>query len=99
MGGHGEPVPNMWFALWEKAVVMCSVGPIGALTRSSMDAVCSCPESLALLRSAMLEIINVADKCSAKLADDPVAYVDAILGRFGQMKGGTTSTSRDVIQG
>jgi len=48
----------------------------------------------------MLEVVHVADKSGYRLAADPHAYVDSVLERMGSMmKGGTTSTSRDVITG
>lgn len=97
--GHGEPRPSMWMALWEKAVGMCSSGPVGALTRASMDAVASCPESKALLRAAMLEVVHVAEKSGFKLTEDPDAYVEGRLDFVSRMKGATTSTTRDVITG
>merc|ERR1719422_670084 len=64
-----------------------------------MDAICECPESKALLRSAMLEIVHVAGESGFTLTDKPEEYVDDILENFGKMKASTTSTSRDVIMG
>lgn len=97
--GSGEGVPSMWMALWEKAVGMCSFGPVGALTRASMDGILACEESKALLRSAMLEVLHVADKSGFCVAIDPEAFIDGMLGRMGLMTGSTTSTTRDVIMG
>eukprot|EP00747_Dinoflagellata_sp_TGD_P178598 gnl/TRDRNA2_/TRDRNA2_27805_c0_seq1.p1 gnl/TRDRNA2_/TRDRNA2_27805_c0~~gnl/TRDRNA2_/TRDRNA2_27805_c0_seq1.p1 ORF type:complete len:360 (-),score=60.65 gnl/TRDRNA2_/TRDRNA2_27805_c0_seq1:155-1234(-) len=101
--GTGKPTPSMWCAIWEKAVLMCSNGPVGALTRSSYDAMHACPETRKVLRRAMVEVAQVAVGRGVSLEADPETYVDGVLATFVrtivEKKGSTNSTTRDVVMG
>eukprot|EP00747_Dinoflagellata_sp_TGD_P180681 gnl/TRDRNA2_/TRDRNA2_33551_c0_seq1.p1 gnl/TRDRNA2_/TRDRNA2_33551_c0~~gnl/TRDRNA2_/TRDRNA2_33551_c0_seq1.p1 ORF type:complete len:365 (+),score=58.67 gnl/TRDRNA2_/TRDRNA2_33551_c0_seq1:62-1156(+) len=99
--GTGSPVPSMWRAIWEKAVSMCTNGPLGALTRASFDAVLACPESREMLRRSMIEVVMVAKARGVVLTDDPQAMVNGMLQMLGKRleKGVTNSTTRDVVTG
>jgi len=97
--GQGQPVPNMWLALWDKASRMCSTGPISALTRSSLDGMANSPQTMKLLRSVTLEIVNVAAKSGCALTDDPIKFVEGRLNWQGLKSGTTVSTLRDFVVG
>jgi len=100
----GIPQNGTWPMLWEKAVLMCSFGPVAALCRAPLDKVCGIPETRALLRAAMLEVASCAARARHLEKDKgPEEVVDAVLATLTaqgvKQPGVTPSTLRDVVMG
>jgi 2-dehydropantoate 2-reductase len=89
--------PNMQAALWEKLLFIAAVSGTGAVARSTMGEVRSCPPTRELLRQLMEEVAAVARSCRIRLSDDVVsrtlAFVDA------SPADGTASMQRDLAAG
>mmetsp|Transcript_103798 Transcript_103798/g.334675 ORF Transcript_103798/g.334675 Transcript_103798/m.334675 type:complete len:205 (+) Transcript_103798:552-1166(+) len=97
----GVAEPSTWIAIWAKAVIMCCMGPIGALCRAPVDKLFSIPETRALLRAAMLETAHCAAAAGHLAAGQtPSALVEMTVARVSQSPPGVTpSTLRDVVLG
>jgi len=98
----GIASPSAWAAIWEKAIIMCSMGPVGALCRAPIDKMTSIPETRSLLQAAMLEVAQ----CGAAAGHlpegetTPAERVEATLALLGKATpGSTSSTLRDVVTG
>lgn len=92
--------PSTWAAIWEKAVVMCCMGPIAALCRAPIEKLFSIPETRELMRAAMLEVAQCAVAAGHLLEEEAPALVDGLVSRLSQTPPGTTpSTLRDIVTG
>lgn len=101
--GSGELVPSMWRTLWDKALTMCVVGPITALTRAPLEACLACPETKYMVLAAAMEVAQIADADGCYLSDNLAKYVtaryDTLEKTFKNNPGTTVSTTRDVLTG
>ncbi|MCZ6917025.1 MAG: 2-dehydropantoate 2-reductase [Gemmatimonadetes bacterium] len=92
-----ENPPDVGVALWEKFLLIASLGGVGAVTRSSTGVIRSVPESRALLQEAMQEIAAVATARGHALPGDGVSralkFIDAMP------EGATASMQRDIMEG
>ncbi|CAE8608136.1 unnamed protein product [Polarella glacialis] len=96
------PEPGAWAAIWEKANLMCCLGPVGALCRAPMEQLVGIPETRQLLKDAMAEVAA----CSAAAghrdpAVPPAEFAEGLLLALDKSckPGTTTSTTRDVLTG
>ena len=89
--------PDMHAALWEKLVFIAALSGTGAVARSTIGEVRSCPPTRELLRQLMEEVAAVARSRGIRLAEDVVpralAFVDA------SPADGTASMQRDFAAG
>lgn len=100
----GVAPAGMWSMIWEKAMIMCTIGPLGALCRAPLDKLCSIPETRAMLRVAMLEVARCTeasgnlppDRTTEEMVDDTLA---ALTAQSASQPGITPSTLRDVVTG
>jgi 2-dehydropantoate 2-reductase len=61
--------------LWSKLAMLASMSAVSCLTRLPIDVVARTPETAALLRSAMEEVVQVARAKGVNLSDDTVQRV------------------------
>ncbi len=77
-----EVSPDIRKALWEKYVVICALAGMTALSRRPIGDIRDCPESRAMLRQMVEELVGLAKAEGVGLADDVVergmAAVDAL---------------------
>mmetsp|Transcript_49358 Transcript_49358/g.105020 ORF Transcript_49358/g.105020 Transcript_49358/m.105020 type:complete len:375 (+) Transcript_49358:82-1206(+) len=93
-----------WGMLWDKAMLMSSTGPVGALARAPLDQTTSIPETRTLLKSVLLE---VAQCCAAKghltqgrSPEQAVEEILALVTSHGKTNPGVTqSLLRDMVCG
>lgn len=98
----GVASPSVWAAIWEKAIIMCSIGPVGALCRAPIDKITSIPETRSLLKAAMLEVAQCGAAAGHLPEGDtsPATRVDMTLAMVEKASPGSTpSTLRDVVTG
>ena len=84
-------------AIWEKALFVCSLSALGAVTRAPFGELRAVPETRNLLQQAMEEVHLVGRAAGVNLPDDLVlntmSYVDSLPAD------GTSSLQRDVMAG
>jgi 2-dehydropantoate 2-reductase len=89
--------PDIHAALWEKLIFIAAVSGTGAVARSTIGEVRTCPPTRELLQQLMEEVAAVARSRSIHLAEDVVpralAFVDA------SPADGTASMQRDLAAG
>ncbi|MFZ0286671.1 MAG: 2-dehydropantoate 2-reductase [Terriglobales bacterium] len=89
--------PDMHAALWEKLLFIAAVSGAGAVARSTIGEVRTCPPTREFLRQLMEEVAAVARSRNIRLQDDVVsrtlAFVDA------SPADGTASMQRDLAAG
>jgi 2-dehydropantoate 2-reductase len=84
-------------AIWEKFLFIASISGIGAIARAPIGAVRSIPEIREMLRSAMLEIYNVAIAKGIHLEE---SIVEKTMGYVENLPyEGTASMQRDIVDG
>jgi len=66
---------NIELAMWEKYLFICSVSGVGAVTRQPIGGFRSIPESRAMLRRALEEVVLVATVRGIGLSEDSVQSV------------------------
>ncbi len=88
---------NVETALWEKFLFVAPLGGVGALVREPADVLRAVPETRAILRSAMDEILAVGQKRNIAIGPDAaeraMRLVDALP------RDATASMQRDIIEG
>lgn len=88
---------NIMKALWEKFLMVTSIGGIGAVTRLPIGVTRSVPETRRLLEQCLQEVYSVATALSIPLADtavsDTMSFYDSLP------PNGTTSLQRDITDG
>jgi 2-dehydropantoate 2-reductase len=89
--------PDIRIAVWEKLLFVGSVGAIGAVTRAPLGVVRSIPETRALLRQAMEEVVAVARGQGVTLPEDAVA--DSLAYADNSPAEATSSMQRDIMEG
>ena len=96
-GVQAEVPPDIDAALWQKFLLVCSLGGVCAACRQPAGPVRSLPESRELLRRAMEEIASLARAMGVALPDDAVAggmaFVDSVP------PDGISSLHRDIVAG
>jgi 2-dehydropantoate 2-reductase len=89
--------PDIHAALWEKLLFIAALSGTGAVARSTIGEMRSCPPTRELLQQLMEEVAAVARSRSIRLSEDVVkqtlAFVDA------SPADGTASMQRDVAAG
>jgi len=89
--------PDIHAALWEKLIFIAALSGTGAVTRSTIGEVRTCPPTRELLRQLMEEVAAVARSRGIRLSEDVVkqtlAFVDA------SPADGTASMQRDIAAG
>lgn len=96
-GVNAEIPKDIQAALWNKYLFIAAFSGVGAVTRAPIGVIRSLPETRALLRQAMQEILAMARARGVNLPDDAVesrlAFVD------GMAPGVMASMQRDIIEG
>lgn len=96
-GVQAEVPPDIDVALWQKFLMVCSLGGVCTACRQPAGPVRAVPESRALLRRAMEEVAALADARGVALprdaVDDAMALADSVP------PDGTSSLHRDVVAG
>jgi 2-dehydropantoate 2-reductase len=96
-GVRAEVVDDVEAATWEKALLIGTLGPVGAVTRAPAGAIRTTPETRALLAGLMDEVAAVARARGVRLAQDAVvralAFVDELPADS------TASLQRDIAAG
>ena len=96
-GVHATAPDDIVAAMWRKFLLIASWGGVGAVTRAPIGVIRSVPESRALLRDAMHEIVAVAEGAGVGL---PASAVEASFGFLDALPhGNTASMQRDVMDG
>ncbi|MHA1976250.1 MAG: 2-dehydropantoate 2-reductase [Candidatus Hodarchaeales archaeon] len=84
-------------ALWAKMALICALGGVTAVTRSSIGTIRSLPETREMLEKSMLETVHVAQKLGINLSE---RIVDTMMGMLdGIPEESTTSLQRDIMEG
>ncbi len=96
-GVDAEVPPDIDAALWLKFLFICSVGGVGAVCRMPLGPVRALPETRALLRRAMEEIVAVAAAHGVSLPHDAVFLAMNTVDTFPAE--GTSSLHRDIVAG
>ncbi len=96
-GARAELVPDVAAATWEKALLIGTLGLMGAVTRAPAGAIRATPEARALLRGLMAEVAAVGRARGVALPADVVektlAFVDGVPADA------TASMQRDLSAG
>lgn len=96
-GISAEVPDDINLAMWRKFLLIAAWSGVGAATRAPLGVMRSQPETRALLRQAMEEIVSVAQAhgvaLSANDVDKTMTFIDGLAA------GGTASMQRDIIAG
>ena len=103
--GHLANVPGMridqsadiWTAMWQKLVLVCSLGAVGAAARAPLGALLAVPETRAFLTSFAREVAAVARSQEAAVT---AGFARSQVERYLSLPAGTTaSMHRDLERG
>jgi 2-dehydropantoate 2-reductase len=89
--------PDIHVALWQKLLMVVSMGGVGAVTQKPIGAMLSDRETRERIRQAMGEIFAVARARGVALPDDSVAKAMAFVDTLAP--DGTSSLQRDIAEG
>lgn len=89
--------PDIAAALWEKLMLVSSIGGVGAALGLPIGAIRSHPDHAAMLRGAMAEVASVAAASGVVLAPDCVDRTLAFVASFPAEA--TSSLHRDLLAG
>jgi 2-dehydropantoate 2-reductase len=92
-----EVVADIEVAIWEKALLIDTLGLVGAVTRAPAGVIRGTPETRALLQGLMEEVAAVALARGLRLASDVVARTLAVVDTV--PPDATASMQRDVAEG
>lgn len=92
-----ESASTMQVSLWSKFLVTGCIGPLTAAARAPVDVVVSLPETRAVARQLMEEMVAVGVAGGVEMPADAVENALAIVGRAAA--GSTYSTTRDILGG
>jgi 2-dehydropantoate 2-reductase len=84
-------------ALWNKMVMICGWGGVTAVTRSSLGAIRSIPETREMIEKSMHETIQIAQGLGIKVSDNIVNTYMKVTDNLPHET--TTSLQRDIIIG
>jgi 2-dehydropantoate 2-reductase len=96
-GVRAEVPPNIDVALWEKFLLVTSLGGVGAVTRAPVGVLRELAETRKMLEEAMAEILQVAHANNIDLDQDAIPRSLRFLD--GLPANGTTSLQRDILEG
>jgi len=83
--------------MWEKFIFICSTSGVGAVTRQSFGIFRSIPETREMLKSAIVETVNVGCAYGVALAKD---VVDTLMVRIDALPEGlVASMQKDIMEG
>jgi 2-dehydropantoate 2-reductase len=84
-------------SLWEKLLLVTSLGGVGAITRAPIGVTRTMPETRRLLEECMQEVLAVARARQVAVADTAVANSMKVIDTT--PANGTTSLQRDIVDG
>jgi 2-dehydropantoate 2-reductase len=88
---------NIELAMWEKYLFICSVSGVGAVTRQPIGGFRSIPESRAMFRRALEEVVLVAN---ARGIDLNEKSVQSVMDRIDQIQPNVmASMQKDIMEG
>lgn len=96
-GVSAQVPPDIYAAVWEKFLFIAPVSGVGAVTRATLGAIRSVPETRKLLTEAMREVYEVARAGNVALAEDTVTKVLGFVDKL--PPDGTASMQRDIQEG
>lgn len=94
--------PCAWTAIWEKACIMCCLGPVCALARAPIEMCIRVPETSQLVFKAMAEVATCMMTAGHLHTGETPEQVAQRVINFGPRQakpGATPSTLRDVVTG
>ncbi|MFN8414628.1 MAG: 2-dehydropantoate 2-reductase [Anaerolineales bacterium] len=96
--GLSVEVPaDIELAMWEKYLLICAFSGVGAVTRQPIGVFRAIPESWALFRRALEEVMQVANARGVMLTPDSV---QAVIDRMNQTQADmVTSMQKDIMEG
>jgi 2-dehydropantoate 2-reductase len=84
-------------AMWEKYLLISAFSGVGAVTRQSLGVFRAIPESRAMFRRALEEVVQVANARGVALDDDSV---QAVMDRIDTLQADTmASMQKDIMEG
>jgi 2-dehydropantoate 2-reductase len=96
-GVRAEVPSDIQVALWEKFIFVAPYGGVGAVARAPAALIRTLPETRAMVKRGMLEILSVARAHGVALADSIVENTLALLDALAPDS--TTSLQRDITAG
>lgn len=96
-GVHAEIPTDIHSTMWQKFLFIASLSAVAAVTRAPVGIVRSIPETRAILRELIGEIVAVARARKIALKDDAVETTMAVVDRLPAES--TTSMQRDIMEG
>jgi 2-dehydropantoate 2-reductase len=97
MGVDASQAKDIYSAIWTKFVFIASFGGVSSLARVSMGKILDCPETRALYREAIAEVVALANAQEIELAEDIVERTMKFSESF--EPSATSSMQRDVAAG
>ncbi len=92
-----EEPADLRLAMWEKFLFVAPFGVVGAAARRPLHQLLAVPETSALLRACLQEMMAVAQACGVALTADAIARVWQLYEQT--LAGGTASMQRDLMAG
>lgn len=90
-------VPSITTALWEKWILLSSLGGITCLMRGTIGQVAAAPGGPAFAHALVAEVVSIAEAGGYRRRDDVIAETTALLSQQGSPM--TSSLYRDLIAG
>jgi 2-dehydropantoate 2-reductase len=92
-----ESPPNIELAMWEKYLLICAFSGVGAVTRAPVGVFRSIPESRAMFRRALEEVVLVANSRGVGLTEKSV---QSVMDRIDQTQPDMlASMQKDILEG
>jgi 2-dehydropantoate 2-reductase len=92
-----ETPPNIELAMWEKYLLICAFSGVGAVTRVPIGMIRSVPESRAMFRRALEEVVLVANSRGVELTEKSV---QSVMDRIDQTPPDMlASMQKDILEG
>jgi 2-dehydropantoate 2-reductase len=96
-GITAEARENVELAMWEKYLLICAFSGVGAVTRSPVGVFRSIPETRAMFRRALEEVVLVANSRGVELTEKSV---QSVMDRIDQTQPDTmASMQKDILEG
>jgi 2-dehydropantoate 2-reductase len=96
-GSTFEAHDNIFLAMWEKYLLISAFGGVGAVTRQPIGVFRSIPESRAMFRRALEEVVLIANARGVPLSENSV---QAVMDRIDSLPPETTaSMQKDIMAG
>jgi 2-dehydropantoate 2-reductase len=88
---------NIEFGMWEKYLFICAMSGVGAVTRQPVGGFRSIPESRAMFRRALEEVVLVANARGIGLTENSV---QSVMDRIDQIQPDVmASMQKDILEG